>query len=216
MINLMQGDCLEVMKQIPDGSVDMVLTDPPYGMSLKPQRKDAKFHGKEIENDNNLDWVDSFFDLIYSKLQEQSVAFVFCNHFCIAEFITAAKSSGFEVKNHLVWNKRHFGMGNNWRPVHESILVLTKGKFKTKSNSLKTIIDFKKVHHSKAVHPTEKPVDLIEHLISETDIKAEVILDPFMGAGSTGVAVKNLNRSFIGIELDDHYFNVAKERINGA
>jgi|TARA_R100000501_G_C2613160_1_gene107261 site-specific DNA-methyltransferase (adenine-specific) len=214
MINLMQGDCLERMKEIPDGSIDMVLTDPPYGMTLKPQRKNAKFYGKKIENDNNLDWVDSFFDLIYAKLKKQSVAFVFCNHFCIAEFIISAKASGFEVKNHLVWNKRQFGMGNNWRPVHESILVLTKGKFKTKSNSLRTIIEFKKVHHSKAVHPTEKPVDLIEHLIFETDIKADVILDPFMGSGSTGVAAKNLNRKFIGIELDENYFNIAKERIN--
>ena len=214
-IELWHGDCLELMKEIPNGSIDMVLTDPPYGMQLKPQRKKAKFHGETIKNDDNLLWVDDFFNEAFRVTGKVSSAIIFCNHHCIAEFITAAKKYGFEVKNLIVWNKGHFGMGGNWRPCHEMILILTKGRFVTHSKKLRTIIDFKKIHHTKSVHPTEKPIDLIEHLISAPDSNPMLVLDPFMGSGTTGVACKNLNRKFIGIELDENYFNIAKKRING-
>ena len=213
---LMLGDCLERMKEIPDGSVDMVLTDPPYGMDLTPQRKSGKFHGVKIKNDETLSWSDDFFKECFRVLPKNSAAFIFCSHHCISEFISSAKSAGFEVKNLLVWNKGHFGMGGNWRPVHELILLLTKGRFVTKSSSLKTILDFRKVHHSKAVHPTEKPIDLLCHLIEQADYETHKILDPFMGSGTTGVACVNLNRNFIGIELDEGYFKIAEERIQKA
>lgn len=107
-------------------------------------------------------------------------------------------------------------MGGNWRPVHELILLCTKGRFVTTSKSLKTIIQFKKVHHSRAVHPTEKPVDMLEHLITSPDYEPQTILDPFMGSGSTGVACVNTNRNFIGIELDQGYFDIGKQRIEAA
>jgi len=214
MINLMQGDCLERMKEIERGSVDMILTDPPYGMDLTPQRKDGKFHKKKIINDDNLSWTNQFFVDCHRVTSKNSVSMFFCNHHCVSEFISSAKSAGYEIKNLIVWDKCHFGMGGNWRPVHELILICTKGRFVTKSNNLRTIIKHKKVHHTKAVHPTEKPIGILEHLISEPDYEPKTILDPFMGSGSTGVAAKNLNRKFIGIELDENYFNIAKERIN--
>jgi len=216
MIQLMQGDCLEVMKEIPDGSVDMILTDPPYGMRLNPQRKTAKFHGETIKNDDNLSWVKGFFNEAFRVTGKVSSAIIFCNHHCIAEFITAAKKSRFEVKNLIVWNKGHFGMGGNWRPCHEMILILTKGRFVTHSKRLKTIIDFKKIHHTRSVHPTEKPVNLLEHLISAPDSDPMLVLDPFMGSGTTGIAAKNLGRKFIGIELDEEYFKIAARRIHEA
>ncbi|AUR81431.1 DNA methylase [Vibrio phage 1.005.O._10N.286.48.F2] len=215
MINLMKGDCLEVMKGIPDGSVDMILTDPPYGMALTPQRKSGKFHGEKIKNDDTLAWCDQFFSECYRVTAKVSSAFFFCNHHCVSEFIASAKKAGYEIKNLVVWDKGHFGMGGNWRPVHELVLICTKGRFVTKSNNLRTIVSEKKVHHSKAVHPTEKPVALLEHFIDEVEMNPQAILDPFMGSGTTGVAAKNLNRSFIGIELDDNYFEIAKRRIEG-
>ena len=213
---LLMGDCLERMKEIPDGSVDMILTDPPYGMDLAPQRLAGKFKGVKIKNDDNLDWCDSFFNECYRVTQKNSASMFFCNHHCVSEFIASAKAAGFIIKNLIVWNKGHFGMGGNWRPVHELVLICSKGRLVTHSNSLKTIIDFKKVHHSKSVHPTEKPVSILEHLISQPDYDPKVIFDPFMGSGTTGVAAKNLNRDFIGIEMDEGYFNIAKERIEQA
>ena len=211
---LMQGDCLERMKEIPDGSVDMILTDPPYGMDLTPQRKNGKFKGVKIKNDDNLTWTNIFFDECFRVTPKNSVSMFFCNHHCVSEFIYSAKQAGYDIKNLVVWDKGQFGMVGNWRPIHELILICSKGRFVTKSNNLKTIIKFKKVHHTKAMHPTEKPIDILEHLISEPDYNPKTILDPFMGSGSTGVAAKNLNRKFIGIELDEGYFNVAKQRIS--
>lgn len=215
MIELIHGDCLEKMKDIPDGSIDMILTDPPYGMDLTPQRKSAKFAGVKIKNDDQLNWSDDFFSECYRVTAKISSSMFFCNHHCVSEFISSAKKAGYEIKNLIVWDKGHFGMGGNWRPVHELVLICVKGRFVTKSNNLKTIVNFKKVHHAKAKHPTEKPIPLLEHLIDEVDSNPSVILDPFMGSGTTGVACKNLNRDFIGIELDDDYFKIAENRING-
>lgn len=216
MSDIINGDCLEEMKKIPDGSVDMILTDPPYGMDLTPQRKSGKFKGVKIKNDDNLDWCDDFFAECFRVTPKDSSSIIFCNHHCVSEFILSARKAGFEIKNLVIWDKCHFGMGGNWRPVHELILICTKGRFVTKSKNLKTILKFKKIHHSKAVHPTEKPIEMLEHLIYEPDYNPSTILDPFMGSGTTGVACKNLNRNFIGIELDEGYFNIAKERIENA
>ncbi|AUR89489.1 DNA methylase [Vibrio phage 1.123.O._10N.286.48.F3] len=216
MITLMHGDCLERMKEIETGSVDMILTDPPYGMDLMPQRASAKFHNNKIKNDDHLSWCDAFFIESYRVTKKDTASMFFCNHYCVSEFIASSKKAGYEVKNLIVWDKGHFGMGGNWRPSHEMILVCVKGRFVTHSRNLKTIIKFKKVHHSRASHPTEKPIDLLEHLIFEPDYDPLVVLDPFMGSGSTGVAAKKLNRNFIGIELDKGYFDIAKERIEAA
>ena len=210
---LMQGDCLERMKEIESGSVDMILTDPPYGMNLKPQRKFGKFHGDLIKNDNNLDWCETFFLECHRLLPKNSAAIVFCSHHCIAEFILAARSASFDIKNLVIWDKKQFGMGGNWRPKHELILICTKGRFVTHSNSLSTIIEFKRTHHTKSVHPTQKPVDLMQHLIEQPDYNPEIILDPFMGSGSTGVACVNTGRKFIGIEMDQGYFEIGVNRV---
>ena len=213
---LMQGDCLERMKEIPSGSVDMVLTDPPYGMNLTPQRVTGKFHGKKIENDNQLGWSDEFFAECFRLLPKVGAAMVFCSHHCVAEFILSARSAGFTIKNMMIWDKGQFGIGGNWRPQHELVLLCTKGRFVTRSNSLSTIMRFKKVHHSKSQHPTQKPVDMLVEMIEQPDYSPEIILDPFMGSGSTGVACANTGRKFIGIELDLNYFNIALERIEAA
>ena len=102
-MNLMQGDCLELMKTIPDGSVDMVLTDPPYGMDLTPQRQKSKFHGIKIENDTNLDWCDEFMTQCYRVLPKNNcAAMLFCSHHSVGKFIESGKSSGFDMKNLLV------------------------------------------------------------------------------------------------------------------
>ena len=211
---LWQGDCLELMKNIPDGSVDMILTDPPYGMNLTPQRKTSKFNGAKIENDDNLEWTDDFFNSCFRVLpQKDCCAFFFCSHHSVGAFIKSGKKAGFDVKNLLVWNKDWFGIGNNWRPNYELILLLTKGKFKTKSNNKSNILTYRRLAGTKMVHPTEKVVSLLEELIVEPDYYNHVILDPFMGSGTTGVACANTNRNFIGIEMDETYFNIAKQRI---
>lgn len=216
-ITLFKGDCLEIMKNIPNCSVDMIITDPPYGMNLTPQRKTSKFSGSKIENDDNLEWTDVFFKECYRVLPKNDCAgFFFCSHHSVGTFIESGKKAGFNIKNLLVWNKDWFGMGNNWRPNYELILLLTKGRFKTKSNNKSNILTYRRLSGTKMVHPTEKVIPLLEELLVEPDYNNSVILDPFMGSGTTGIACVNTNRKFIGIEIDETYFNIAKERIEKA
>lgn len=137
----------------------------------------------------------------------------FCSHHSISSFIISAKLAGFDIKNLLVWDKDWFGMGNNWRPNHELILVVSKGRFCTKSNNKSNILKYRRLSSQSSVHPTQKPTPLLEELIDEPDYNPNIILDPFMGSGSTGIACLNSNKNFIGIELDNEYFNLAKERI---
>jgi len=216
MIELHNGDCLEVMdKMIADGvTVDAVITDPPYGMKLTPQRIDGKFKNETVKNDDNLGWTDSFFDKCFKLTPKNSGSMFFCSHHSIPAFIESGKKAGFDVKNLMVWNKDWLGMGGNWRPNCEFILLLTKGRFVTHSKNKTNIITYRRMSSQKMEHITQKPVLLMEELISEPDYNPQVILDPFMGSGTTGIACKNLGRDFIGIELEDKYFNIARDRIN--
>lgn len=213
MIDLRHGDCLELMKGIPDGSIDMILTDPPYGISLKPQRASSNWKNTKVINDNNLDWLPCFVKESYRVLRKDSVMFFFVSWQTIDK-VKPKIEDYFEVKNVIVWDKDWFGLGNNFRPNHEFIILASKGKYKTKSKNLSNILKFRRVAPMKLQHSCEKPVALLELLIEESVEEKSVVLDPFMGSGTTGVACKNLNRNFIGYELDEHYFEIATNRIN--
>ena len=217
-IKLIQGDCLEVMNKLIEQKikVDAIITDPPYGMNLKPQRISAKFKNIKIINDNTLDWCDDFFDMCYKLTPKNSGSMFFCSQHSIDKFIVSGKKSGFDIKNLMVWDKDWFGMGGNWRPNCEFILLMTKGRFVTHSNNKSNILKFRRLSSQKMQHVAQKPVELMEELIKEPDYDPMTILDPFMGSGTTGVACVNLNRNFIGIELDENYFNIAQNRIEEA
>ncbi len=234
-IQLYQGDCLEVMKNIPDKSVDLVLTDPPYGTTackwdsvipLEPMWKELKRITK-----------DSTFSVFTSS----------------QPFTTTLISSNIDdFKYCWVWEKNRATNFPNAkrRPLtaHEDIVVFNKGSIwynpqKTTghipTNSAKgatqgqiyngntirnyeggdttryprTVIRF---DCERGLHPTQKPVALMEYLIKTYSNEGDVVLDFCAGSGTTGVAAKNLNRDFIGIEMDEGYFKVAKERIEKA
>lgn len=212
-IKILNGDCFELLKEIASNSIDCVLTDPPYGMDLTPQRDSGKFKGIKIANDARLDWTDGFFSECFRVVKNNTGSFFFCSHHCIAEFLISARKAGFEIKNLITWDKKQFGMGGNWRPQTEFIILATKGRFVCKSNNLSNIVRYSRTHHSKAQHPTQKPVDLLKHLLSEPDYNPQHILDPFMGSGSTGVACVELGLGFTGIELDKGFFRIARRRI---
>ena len=233
-MKLYKGDCLEVMKTIPDGSIDAIITDPPYGTTA-------------CKWDSVID-----FELMWEQLNriiKPNGAIVL---FGSEPFSSALRMSN--IKNYKydwVWNKRmKVGMLNCKRmPLrqHEDLIIfnaknvynpqMTKGKFRNKKiqptkdfqtyGQLKnpidnfnddyypsSIIEFSNAKQKGKVHPTQKPIALMEYLIKTYTQENETVLDFTMGSGSTGVAAKNTNRDFIGIEMDDNYFNIATERIN--
>ena len=130
----------------------------------------------------------------------------------LQELLNEATKSKFKLLNVLVWNKNN-AMPNHWYMKNaEFIVMLRKGGAKYINNQgTKQIIQVNNVRNKQ--HPTEKPIDLMKILIENSTNENDIVLDPFMGSGSTGVACVNTNRNFIGIEMDDNYFKIASERI---
>ena len=280
MIDLQKGDCLELMKNIPDKSIDCVITDPPY--EYLNHRLDRKFDEKAVFKQWDRIVKDNGFLVFFGRGE----SFHRWNYFL--------NSMGWKFKEEIIWDKRR--VSNIMGPIgrcHETISILTKkGKvrkirvpylqknqydFKKIKNDLarlsgavgnpqklleikkyvlKKEIDYNRAtpdglslkgntkllsmeiapakmifegireqsiiaqtavrSRKKRVHPTQKPVKLMERLIRLVSDDNDLILDPFMGSGSTGVACTNLNRSFIGYEIEEDYFKTAQQKIKEA
>ena len=215
---LMKGDCLERMKDIPDGSVDMILTDPPYGMDFQSNRRVVKDKFSKIENDKNVDWLPELLQECYRTMTDNSAIYCFCSWHKIDVFKQEIEKL-FKIKNVIVWVKNNHGSGDlkaAYAPKHEFVIYAHKGRSLFRDKRISDVMEYPKIHSSKLQHPTEKNTGMLELFIKNNSDKDAVILDPFMGSGSTGVAAKNLNRKFIGIEMDKGYFNIAKKRIDEA
>ena len=242
-LNLMHGDCLELMKSIPDGSIDMVLADPPYGTTA-------------CKWDSVIPFEPMWEQLKRVTKKNGAIVMTASQPFTSALVMSNVKMFKYE----WVWVKSratgHVHAKNKPMKKHENILVFSLGttvhanqsdrrmtynpqglvevkpRVRKKGGSSNTVMGLRPSHrdsvqtktgyqttilmfHSegKVVHPTQKPVALMEYLIKTYTNEGDTVLDFTMGSGTTGVACKNLNRSFIGIELDEEYFNIAKERI---
>lgn len=214
MRRLIHGDCLKEMSKIKNDSVDLILTDPPYGISFKSNYRKIKY--SKIKGDDSLLWLDSFTYEIYRVLKNNSAGYIFCSFHHVDKFKISLERS-FKIKNILVWEKNNTSMGDlkgDFAPKIEFIIFIHKGRSLIRGKRDPNIFRFKRTGN--ILHPTEKPVDLCEYLISKFSDKDHIVLDPFMGSGTTGIACKNLKRNFIGIELDENYFSIAKKRIREA
>ncbi len=207
---IQQGDCIELMRKIPDSHIDLLLTDPPYGIDLTPQREKGKFKNTKVINDNNLDWLDEFVEESYRVCKNAGL--IFCNWQNYDKFKQAFEKK-FIIKNLIVWDKDWFGLGNNFRPNHEFIMLICKTNIKTKSNNLSNILKFRRITSQKMLHSCEKPVALLKLLIEELTEEGDIILDSYSGSFSTGVASVGTNRKFIGYELDEKYFEIGRNRL---
>ena len=238
MIDLRLGDCLEVMKTIKDNSIDAIITDPPYGTTackwdsvidfdlmweqlnriIKPNGAIVLFGSEPFSSALRMSNIKNYkYDWIWEK--SQGVNFAQCNHMPMSVYETIS-----------VFGK--FGMSKNAKvqPIYnpQNLITLNKKK-KAKTTTEHRVCDNNKDHIQKygnyprqiqrfsserGLHPTQKPIPLMEYLIKTYTNENETVLDFTMGSGSTGVAANNLNRNFIGIEMDKNYFNIAQERIN--
>lgn len=214
MIDLRLGNCLEVMKTLPDNSVDAIVTDPPYGMNYQSSRRTATKKFNKIINDKNIEWFYNFIIDSYRVLKNNSHIYIFCNEYNVSNFRDLQQKAGFNNKRTLIWVKNNHTSGDlhgDYANKTEFINFAQKGRRLLNGKRDVNVLNFNRV--SKLQHPTQKPLDLIEFLITKSTKDGETILDPFMGSGTTGVACKNLNRNFIGIELDSTYFEIAKSRM---
>ena len=167
MIKLYNGDCLEVMdKLIQDGvKVDMVLVDPPYGMSFQSGHRKEKYN--KIKNDDNLNWLDKFAKLMFDLSADNTAHYVFCSFHKIDIFKQTFEKY-FKVKNILIWEKNNTSMGDlkgDFAPKVEFILFLQKGRSLIRGKRECNIFKFARTNN--IFHPTQKPVDMLEFMISK-------------------------------------------------
>ena len=217
---LIKGDCLEVMKRIEDNSIDLVVTDPPYKCISggKPNKKGqpsgmlSKNDGKIFKhNDIKPEvWIKE----VYRILKEESQCYIMTNTLNMENYLRICRETGFKLHNILVWKKNNVTPSRWYMKNAEFTLFLRKGKAKTINNvGSKMVHEFDNIIGNKK-HPTEKPIDLMKLYIENSSNEKDIVLDPFMGGGSTGIACVDVNRKFIGLELDEKYFEIAKERID--
>lgn len=224
-MKLLQGDCLELMKDIQDNSIDCIITDPPYKLnkttgSSTSSGMSEKWGGMLKAGDKNANMIntisfDSWLPELYRIASEQSHIYIFTNDKNLNDLISCALKNKFKLHNILIWKKNNITPNRWYMKNCEFIIFLRKGKSRPLYN--KSASHFFEINNIRnKIHPTQKPVELIEELIKNSSKEGDTIFDLFMGSGTTGVACKNINRDFIGMELDDKYFEVAKERINDA
>ena len=233
-MQLLHGECLEIMKSIPDKSIDMCLTDPPYGTTackwdiiipfepmwneLKRITKDngaiCLFGSEPFSSHLRMSNLKMFkYDWVW--LKSNGGGFLNANrqplkrHELISVY--AAKQSFYSPQKTV---------GRKYTCTRASAGETTQDQtvagWITKNDGTRFPLSYQKFSSETGLHPTQKPVALLEYLIKTYTLEGDMVLDFTMGSGSTGVACKNLNRKFIGIEKDDKYFEIAKNRIDAA
>lgn len=225
-------DCLEGMKLIPDNSIDLIVTDPPYkivqgGCSNKAVTINAcggmlnKHYGDNIElikkgkifEHNSIEFSE-WLPEIYRVLKENTHCYIMINGRNLSELQVEVEKVGFEYHNILVWDKGN-ATPNRWYMQRcEFILFLRKGKAKNINNvGTTTLLNVPNIKRGTKAHPTEKPIELMKILIENSSQEGDIVLEPFAGCGSTLLACKEINRNYIGFELDKHYYDIANKRI---
>ena len=208
---IIQGDCLEVMRDIPDKSVDSIITDPPYGIDLQPQRGITQaIEGDKPQEARDL-WA-KFVPETYRILKDNTASIFFARWSEV--WCKEILEQYFTVKACIVWVKNNFGIGYYTRPQHEFIWYCHKGKPPLPQTPQSDVWMEPKV--LKPIHSCEKPTGLIERAIGFTSSENSIILDPFLGSGTTAVAALNTGRFFIGIEKEPKYVEIARKRVKAA
>lgn len=223
MFQIYKGDCLELLKNIPDGSVDLILTDPPYKIitggdsnginSLRP-RGILKGNRELIKKIPDFsDWLPETFRV----LKNNSHAYFMINSTNFLNLCMEIEKVGFKIHNFLIWEKNNCTPSQFYMKNCEYVIFCRKGKAKYINNigGSKTVHKINNIIGNKN-HPTEKPVELMSFYINNSTKINDIILDPFMGSGSTGVAAISSGRGFIGAEIESDYFSIAEKRISEA
>lgn len=211
-VDLRQGDCLELMKQIPDRSIDLVCTDIPYGVC---NRND---NGLRNLNKSKAD-VETFtltdFLIEVNRVTRGSV-YIFCASEQLSEIRTTLVRTGFTTRV-CVWEKTNPSPMNGQHIWLSGVELCVYGRRKgaTFNEHCKNTV-FRHPCGRNKLHPTQKPIELLERFVLASTKQGDVVLDPCMGSGSTGVACVRTGRKFIGMELDPGYFEIASQRIRAA
>ena len=211
-INIKMGDCLELVKNMIE-KPSLVITDPPYGIETHNTRRGGKDYADG--EDYIFGLMDSLCAELAKKCSDDAHLYFFSGYTALHPFKVILEKHFTVQMNPIVWVKDNHTMCDfsKWYPrKHEYIIFCKqKGSERKLNNCVPDVLTFTRERSS--THSAEKPTDLLKLLIEQSSVPGEVVLDPFMGSGSTGVAARDMNRGFVGFELDKEWFDVAESRI---
>ena len=202
---VLQGDCVTVMRQLRSGSVDFVLTDPPYLAHYRSR------DGRTVANDDDSTWLKPAFAEIFRIMCRDSFCISFYGWHQADKFIAAWREAGFRLAGHLTFTKQYPSTERFLRYHHENAYLLAKGNPPQPAQRIPDVLEWK--YSGNRLHPTQKPLCVLTPLIQSFSRPGDLVLDPFCGSGSTLLAAKLQGRSFLGIELDPAYYNIALDRL---
>ena len=202
---LIINDCLKEIPKLDDGIIDCLIIDPPYGIEFQSNYKKEKHDKIESDNQSAISLLDKSLGLIQPKLKTNSHIYIFTS-WKVFDKVKPIVEKYFDIKNCLVWNKNIYGMGdlnNNYADSYELIIFASQGKRKLYAEKRPlNILNYNPTENTN--HPTEKPVDLLKELISNSTKEGEIVLDYFAGSGSTLKASKECKRKWLGIEIKEY------------
>jgi adenine-specific DNA-methyltransferase len=201
------GDCIQRMKTMASNSIDLIVTDPPYLVNYHDRL------GRKIIGDNQSDWLEPAFAEIYRLLRPHHFAISFYGWNHVDRFMTAWRKAGFRIVGHFVFAKHYASKTGFTEARHECAYLLAKGNPNHVNHALPDVMPWGK-YTGNRYHPTQKPLDILMPLIKAYSDIGDVVLDPFAGSASTLIAAHLLHRAWIGIELDNHYHQIATKRLH--
>ena len=213
-IDLINKDSFLAIKEIEDNSIDLIITDPPYGINFT---KGYKSGSKELVHGDDgfsvMVFVDELMREFKRILKPESAIYVF-TRFDVFPYWWLKMKNHFDTKNQIIWFKGGGGMGDlkgNFSFNYESIIYATNGKHQIRGKRDGSVWQIGKCKQE--YHETQKPVDLIRKIISHSSDEGDLVFDPFMGSGTTGVACIAEDRGFLGIEMVKENYEIAKKRV---
>lgn len=209
-------DALEFLRQLDDESVSAIVTDPPYGVGTQvsarrsPAERFEEIAGADVINSA---WLPD----AYRVLKSGGAMYAFAKWRNVGDWIKVIESVGFEVANCIIWDKLQHGTGDlqgAYAPRYEMILLATKGRHLLRGSRPIDILGFPKVNPQDLIHPYEKPIALLRYLISKSTYAGDLVIDPFMGSGTTLRAAFLEGRDYIGCDVSVEYVEVARNRLS--
>lgn len=224
-IRIFNGESLEVMNSLPVEPLAALVTDPPYSsgnlpeaMKVRdnPRLRGWRWEGKTMETDQlstiGFVWLMRAVLLeARERMEAGGSALVFIDWRNWGNLVGAVESTGLRVNNMVVWDKTTIGMGNGFRNQHELVLYASKGTPRVVSHAVPNVIQSRRAPNDD--HQSPKPIDLMSRLLEVVSAPGDLVIDPFMGSGSTLVAARNLGRRAIGIEIEERYCEIAARRL---
>jgi site-specific DNA-methyltransferase (adenine-specific) len=204
---VLQGDCVHTMELLPAGTVDFILTDPPYITHYRDRT------GRSVANDNNAEWLSPAFAQMFRLLKPASFCVSFYGWNKVDLFMAAWRAAGFRPVGHIVFRKHYASKTGFLKAEHEAAYLLAKGDVQHPAERISDVLEWR--YTGNALHPTQKPVNVLTPLIEVFCPPGGLVLDPFCGSGSTLVAACETGRRYLGIELDVTHHATALRRLAG-